>query len=90
MELISQRVAAGLDIRPVRSQRAEAREKNERDGGVADKDAAHQPAPPKKDKDIDWKKWGERAAVGMTWAEDGKRIFTDGQVCRQIMRNILT
>ncbi|KAJ6575102.1 hypothetical protein B0H19DRAFT_1127173 [Mycena capillaripes] len=78
MELISQRVAAGLDVRPVRPQKAKARDKKERDGGVAENDAAQQQSQ-KKDKDVDWKKWGERAAVGMTWAEDGKRIFTAGQ-----------
>lgn len=28
-----------------------------------------------KDKEVDWRKWGERAARGFAWAEGGKRIF---------------
>jgi len=80
MELISQRVAAGLDVRPTRSQRNKpTTDKKEQDGDGAKPDDLQPKGSTKKDKDVDWKKWGERAAVGMTWAEDGKRIFTAGQ-----------
>ncbi|KAJ6604639.1 hypothetical protein DFH09DRAFT_316597 [Mycena vulgaris] len=79
MELISQRVAAGLDVRPPRTQRAKRRDKKEQDSGAAETDPTQREAGQKQDKDVNWKKWGERAAVGMTWAEDGKRIFTAGQ-----------
>lgn len=93
MELISQRVAAGLDVRPARLPKAKRRDQKEQDreGDVETvQSAAKQP-----EKDIDWKKWGERAVVGMNWAEDGKRIFTAGQVCAVIPQlrfqlNILT
>ncbi|KAJ7038215.1 hypothetical protein C8F04DRAFT_1089928 [Mycena alexandri] len=71
MELISQRVAAGLDVRPPRPARAKPRDKKKEPQEVKQAQT--------KDKEVDWKKWGERAAVGMTWAEDGKRIFTAGQ-----------
>ncbi|KAJ7169911.1 hypothetical protein C8R46DRAFT_1090503 [Mycena filopes] len=73
MELISQRVAAGLDVRPPRPARAKPRNKKEQPPEVS------QAQKKEKEKDVDWKKWGERAAVGMNWAEDGKRIFTAGQ-----------
>ncbi|KAF7347844.1 RNA cytidine acetyltransferase [Mycena venus] len=78
MDLISQRVAAGLPIRPVQPSRAKPRDKKQRDDGVAEKGPA-QTQSQNKDKEVDWKKWGERAAVGMSWAEDGKRIFTAGK-----------
>ncbi|KAJ7706195.1 hypothetical protein B0H17DRAFT_1036123 [Mycena rosella] len=76
MELISQRVAAGLDVRPTR--RTRHADKKERAGDVVETDAVRQTAQ-KQDKDVDWKKLGERTAVGMTWVEEGKRIFTAGQ-----------
>ncbi|KAF8213060.1 hypothetical protein K438DRAFT_1803338 [Mycena galopus ATCC 62051] len=76
MELISQRVAAGLPIRPVRPPRTKARDKKKRDGDGEGKNAAAQLNVEEKDKEVDWKRWGERAAVGMSWVEDGKRIFT--------------
>ncbi|KAJ7786296.1 hypothetical protein B0H16DRAFT_1489978 [Mycena metata] len=74
MELISQRVAAGLDVRPPRPARAKPRDKKELNSNATEVKQAQT-----KDQDVDWKKWGERAAVGMSWAEDGKRIFTAGQ-----------
>ncbi|KAJ7900332.1 hypothetical protein B0H14DRAFT_2673254 [Mycena olivaceomarginata] len=77
MELISQRVAAGLPIRPVRPSRTRAGIYDKKRDGEKENDAAQSQAP--KDKDVNWKKWGERAAVGMSWAEEGKRIFTAGQ-----------
>ncbi|KAJ7487588.1 hypothetical protein B0H11DRAFT_1805241 [Mycena galericulata] len=79
MELISQRVAAGLDVRPARWSRNKHREKKEQEGGMAESEVVQRQGSQMKDKDVNWKKWGERAAVGMTWAEDGKRIFTAGQ-----------
>ncbi|KAJ7634293.1 hypothetical protein DFH06DRAFT_1437038 [Mycena polygramma] len=86
MELISQRVAAGLDIRPIRSSSAKGRDKKEQDGDMAENGAAPRQSP-SKDKDVNWQKWGQRAAVGMTWAEDGKRIFTAGEVCTRWPQN---
>ncbi|KAJ7103544.1 hypothetical protein B0H15DRAFT_812642 [Mycena belliarum] len=77
MELISQRVAAGLDFRPPQSSRAKRSDKMEQDDDPTATDT--KPTRKPQDKDIDWKRWGERAAVGMTWAEDGKRLFTAGQ-----------
>ncbi|KAJ7244787.1 hypothetical protein B0H12DRAFT_1128811 [Mycena haematopus] len=78
MELISQRVAAGLPIRPVRPSRAKAHDKK-KEGGDGKHNEAVQSQSQAKDKDVNWKKWGERAAVGMSWVEDGKRILTAGQ-----------
>lgn len=79
MELISQRVAAGLDVRPSRLPRAKQRDQKGQDDGEPEPDTVERQAAQKQDKDVNWKKWGERAAVGMTWAEDGKRLFTAGQ-----------
>ncbi|KAJ7293566.1 hypothetical protein C8J57DRAFT_1269369 [Mycena rebaudengoi] len=76
MELISQRVAAGLDVRPVGSTRVKNRGQQ---GASAESSDIKRQERQKQDKDVDWKKWGERAALGMSWAEDGKRIFTAGQ-----------
>lgn len=83
MELISQRVAAGLDVKPPRPRRS-----NKKKNPAA---AANDPDPIKRedthsqpdarDKSVDWKKWGERAAIGKAWAEDGKRLMTGNQVC---------
>ncbi|KAJ7125590.1 hypothetical protein C8R43DRAFT_710389 [Mycena crocata] len=77
MELISRRVAAGLDVQPARLPRAKQHDKKE--NSDTETDTVRRQKSQKKDNDVDWKKWGERAAVGMTWAEDGKRIFTAGQ-----------
>ncbi|KAF7339482.1 RNA cytidine acetyltransferase [Mycena sanguinolenta] len=79
MELISQRVAAGLPIQPVGPQRAKASDNKKRDEDGKHSEAASQSQSQTKDKEVDWKKWGERAAVGMSWVEDGKRMFTGGQ-----------
>ncbi|KAJ6519806.1 hypothetical protein C8R45DRAFT_952783 [Mycena sanguinolenta] len=79
MELISKRVAAGLPIQPVRPPRAKARDNKKRDGDGKHNEPAAQSQSQTKDKEVDWKKWGERAAVGMSWVEDSKRIFTAGQ-----------
>lgn len=75
MDLISQRVASGLDVKPTalrklkttKTQNIETGEegaiKSSRDG-----------------KPVDWKKWGDRAAIGKAWADDSKRLFTGNEV----------
>ncbi|ESK86647.1 hypothetical protein Moror_9708 [Moniliophthora roreri MCA 2997] len=73
MELISQRIAAGLDVRPPRHRKRQKKKVSTPQGSPAG------PSPAMKgwsdvDKRIDWKKWGDRAAVGKAWAVDKKLI----------------
>lgn len=91
MELISQRVAAGLDVRP---KKKHGKSKSEQMGNrdtVAfqnmDSDMANNRDGPSegRDKKVDWKKWGERAATAQNWAEDGKRLISGGPVCSECL-----
>lgn len=75
MELISQRVASGLDVKPTALKKPKrAKTQNlETTGEDAIKTGTD-------GKPVDWKKWGDRAALGKSWADDGKRLFTGGEV----------
>ncbi|KAE9408089.1 hypothetical protein BT96DRAFT_21652 [Gymnopus androsaceus JB14] len=69
MEVISQRIAAGLDVNPSK--------RNNRNTGERINTSMSAPSTPggsKNDKgqDIDWKKWGERAAIGKAWVTERK------------------
>jgi hypothetical protein len=88
MELIAERVAAGLDVRP-----AKARKHNKKHTRASTFDNGTGSAPSnspderrqseekeRSERSVDWKKWGERAAIGKTWAEDGKRLISGHQV----------
>ncbi|KAF8078635.1 hypothetical protein FPV67DRAFT_1465909 [Lyophyllum atratum] len=78
MELLAKRVAAGLDINPPRAKKHGKRHTRTHtiDGrdSTAQRNNGGQPEP--KSQSVDWKKWGERAAIGKTWADDGKRIIS--------------
>jgi len=71
MELISQRVAAGLDVRPLPSR--SRYDKKEQGSGL--EEAHSDPGAPQKSSDISWQKWADRAAVGKTWINDGRRVI---------------
>jgi hypothetical protein len=75
MELISQRVASGLDIKPsaLKKPKKPKPQNVETGGDVSIKSQTEQ-------KPIDWKKWGDRAALGKAWADDGKRLLTGSEV----------
>ena len=75
MELISQRVAAGLPVKPASKKNAT---RNDSELGL--QDDGHTQSSLDKDQSIDWKKWGARAAIGKGWAGEGKRLMTGGQV----------
>lgn len=69
MEVISQRIAAGLDVNPSK--------RDKRNTGERINTSMSAPSTPggsKNDKgqDIDWKKWGERAAIGKAWVTERK------------------
>jgi hypothetical protein len=75
MELISQRVASGLDIKPspMKKHKKPNSRNIETSGDASIKSYTEQ-------KSIDWKKWGNRAALGKALAGDGKRLFVGGEV----------
>ncbi|KAJ3969451.1 hypothetical protein EV361DRAFT_920776 [Lentinula raphanica] len=81
MEVISQRIAAGLDINPPKTASKRNKPNQNCDGekdATEDATVSSAPATPgssnkdEKGKDIDWKKWGERAAIGKAWVVDRK------------------
>jgi hypothetical protein len=83
MELISQRVAAGLPVKPKsRKRHSRATSTSSIPEAVASGSRDLPDAKAEEDS-VDWKKWGERAAVGKAWADDGKRLLTKGQVSHQ-------
>ncbi|KAJ7071042.1 hypothetical protein C8F01DRAFT_1108817 [Mycena amicta] len=69
MELISRRVAAGLDVRPSRSRTLDSATMDEESNSIASE------AQRSGKSDVDWKKWAERAASGRSWMDDGKRVL---------------
>lgn len=76
MEVISQRIAAGLDINPSKGQSRSKRDVTSEDNQVVDSSMSTPGTPGgsknDKDKDINWKKWGERAAIGKAWVVEKK------------------
>lgn len=75
MDLISQRVALGLDVTSTEQRAKRRKPRNVQVGGA---DAAIKE---EGDKQVDWRKWSDRAALGKAWAEDSKRLFTGNEVC---------
>jgi len=83
MELISQRVARGLEIKPrtrrsvssPREQDSDAlsTQSREREGSIRSVDSG------KSDTSVDWKKWGDRVASTKARTGDVKKMFQDGQ-----------
>jgi hypothetical protein len=89
MELISQRVAAGLDVKP-----RPKKERKKRSGRAITIDEGdsnfkqgnrNNEKHREKDNNFDWKKWGERAALVQVWADDGKRLLSGRQVCTRVL-----
>lgn len=74
MELISQRVAAGLDTRPTRSQKKHLNSDSVESFDSVSKDTKGSLSSSSKDKSIDWKKWGDRVAIGKSAIGDIKRL----------------
>ncbi|KAF5385197.1 hypothetical protein D9615_001514 [Tricholomella constricta] len=80
MELIAKRVAAGQDVKPPRANlnKDGTRHTRAQTADIHDpslqRDNETQSEP--KSQSVDWKKWGERAAIGKTWADDSKRLIS--------------
>ncbi|KAH7930950.1 hypothetical protein BV22DRAFT_999354 [Leucogyrophana mollusca] len=94
MELISQRVANGLDVLPSAAQHSRDRSQSNPQS-VANLSTTSfsvtQEDPPSStaggSSGVDWKKWGGRVALGKSWIEDGKRVLTTGQLPDPRMRS---
>ena len=99
MDLISQRVASGLHVKPSPLQRMKRTKTWNADSGSSDTSSFTI----KDDKSIDWKRWGDRAALGKAafartpfaratlgpaWSDDEKRLFTGSDV--RIRRHLLS
>jgi GRAM domain-containing protein 4 len=85
MELISQRIAAGLDVRPSdprrQSKKKQAPDRRTKTFTDNVEDGVKASRGKQKEKtEIDWKKWGERVAIGKAHADEGKRLITGQQV----------
>jgi hypothetical protein len=81
MELISQRVAACLPVKPNRiSKRAQDPRDATGQSDIGARDDGRVQSPADQGQGVDWKKWGARAAIGKGWAGEGKRLVTGGQV----------
>ncbi|GAW03608.1 hypothetical protein LENED_005345 [Lentinula edodes] len=81
MEIISRRIAAGLDVNPSKRSSQKSRPSPVALGEIKTEDATSSSTPttpggskPEKGKDVDWKKWGERAAIGKAWMVDKKLV----------------
>jgi hypothetical protein len=74
MELISQRVAAGLDTRPTQSRKKHLNSDSVESLDSVSKDTKGSLSQSSKDNAIDWKKWGDRVAIGKSAIGDIKRL----------------
>ncbi|KAJ3857779.1 hypothetical protein EV368DRAFT_29378 [Lentinula lateritia] len=81
MEVISRRIAAGLDVNPSKRSSQKSRPSPVALSEIKTDDATSSSAPTtpggsktEKGKDVDWKKWGERAAIGKAWMVDKKLV----------------
>ncbi len=80
MEVISMRVASGLDITSSKKTRGR------KSADSVDRSQPDNLSTESKDeqkKSIDWQKWNDRAAIGKAWAGEGKRLIKKGGVCRR-------
>jgi hypothetical protein len=75
MELISQRVAAGLQVKPNKPSKGGKRKESSDDVGISTSAQMHKGSlSQENDSSIDWKKWGDRVAVGKSVVTDIKRL----------------
>lgn len=75
MELISQRVASGLDVTP--STFKKPRKRKTQNVNTSGDDAIKSR---NEGKSVDWKKWGDRVALWKACVDNGKQLFTGTEV----------
>ncbi|KAH7910943.1 hypothetical protein BJ138DRAFT_1151815 [Hygrophoropsis aurantiaca] len=82
MELISQRVANGLDVLPSSTKQPYRVRSPTGSDSIAEPSisSTNDTSSSATGSGVDWKKWGERVAVGKSWIEDGKKVLTTGQL----------
>lgn len=75
MELISQRVAAGLQVKPNKPSKGGKTRELSDDVGISTSTQKHKGSlSQENNSSIDWKKWGDRVAVGKSVVTDIKRL----------------
>ena len=79
MELISQRVARGLPVRPKRRQKGSRRSS---DASVLQAERVEGKA---ESSSVEWNKWGGRIVSTKEKASELKQMFHDGQVCIHLL-----
>lgn len=72
MELISRRVAAGLQVEPSRSQKHSKKKKSS--DNVSTFESSGSDKSQGSGSSVDWKKWGDRLALGKSAVKDFKRL----------------
>ena len=85
MELISKRIAAGLPVGPDRRKKNSRKVTPPPSNGISA--TAGQEDDPlqlgeNRGKKIDWKKWGERVAMGKSWVGDTKDLISRNEGLR--------
>lgn len=80
MDLISQRVARGLPVRP----RKRRRRQHPAEVGVADVTAVDEQEQ-SNSSSVDWNKWGDRLASTKERTGEIKKKLQDGQVCDDVL-----
>lgn len=80
MDLISQRVARGLPVRPKKRRRRQ----HPAEVGVADVTAVDEQEQ-SNSSSVDWNKWGDRLASTKERTGEIKKKLQDGQVCRNTL-----
>lgn len=79
MDLISQRVARGLPVRPKKRRRRQ----HPTEAGVADVTAVDEQEQ-SNSSSVDWNKWGDRLASTKERTGEIKKKLQDGQVCSDV------
>jgi GRAM domain-containing protein 4 len=77
MELISQRVASGLDVTPSTFKKPRKRKTQIQNVNISGNDAIKSE---NEAKSVDWKKWGDRVALWKACVDNGKQLFTGTEV----------
>lgn len=84
IEIITQRIARGEEIKPPRKPRsssARANSPNEADlSAILSPDTSSRSQVQSSNDGVDWKKWGSRVAHGKSLLSEGKQRLSSGQV----------
>jgi len=80
MQLISQRIALGLDVKPTKNKKQNrSQTSGSLDNLPREMNGSGLEQNQSEDKSFDWKKWSDRVVLGKSLAIDGKRLLTNQQ-----------